>query len=155
VNKWKGAFCVLVTAIAGGGGYVGWSLYQVSGAHAFAQALMTDIVTDGTAARLPPDTPAMAVARPETRRQVLDLAQRLGPIRKIERTSCAGLPKLPPDQCDGAAFTCHFAGQLDSGAFSARFSTCRNRATGNWQLAGMHWNFPTTAQTAAPAAHDL
>ncbi len=154
MNKWKAAFCVLVTAIVAGGGYVSWSLYGASRAHAFAEALMTDIVTQGTAVRLPPQTPAMAGVRPETRRQILDLAQRLGPVRKIERTTCAALPKLSPEQCDGAAYLCHFAGRLDSGAFSARFSTCRNTATGGWQLAGMHWTFPAVTH-AGPAAHDL
>jgi hypothetical protein len=154
VNKWKGAFCVLVVTIVGGVGYASWSLYQTPRAHAFAAALMADIVTEGTAARLPPETPAMAGVRPETRRQVLVVAQRLGPIRKIERTTCAALPKLSPEQCDGAAYVCHFAGQLDSGAFTARFSTCRSGATGDWQLAGMHWNFPGVAPVG-PAAHDL
>jgi hypothetical protein len=154
VNKWKAAFCIMATAIVAGGGYVSWSLYGVSRAHAFAEALMTDIVKQGTAAKLPPQTPVMAGVRPETRREILALAQRLGPIRKIERTACAALPTRSPEQCGGAAYLCHFAGQLDSGAFSARFSACRDAATGDWQLAGMHWTFPATAQ-AGPIAHDL
>ncbi len=141
VNRRKHGFLVLAAIVASPAAFCGLALYDVSRAYAFSRDLVERIAREGPAAEMPPDAPASR-SPGEARGQMLEAAQRLGPVRQIEAWSCAKVQTAQSYLCDGEAFTCDFQGRLEKGAFLARVSTCRERTSGGWQLGEMHWVFP-------------
>jgi hypothetical protein len=143
MNKWKVAFLSLLAVLAVVACYLGWKLYEIRLAHAEAEAVVLEIAAKGAHAHLPPETEASkAIGTPADRERVYGLAERFGPVRKIQWWTCGVLPNVPPSTCDGRASTCDFVGELEGGKFRARVSLCRTMM-GEWRLAGTHWEFPT------------
>jgi hypothetical protein len=143
VNRRKYGFLALAAIVVSPAAFCGLALYDVSRAYAFSRDLVERVAREGPAAEMPPDAPASR-SLGEARRQMLEAAQRLGPVRQIEAWSCTNVQTTQSYLCDGEAFTCDFQGRFDKGAFFARVSTCRERTSSSWQLGEMLWVFPGT-----------
>lgn len=114
---------------------------ELTQAKTFALQVITDQLSETTAADPLPTTAEAAwspIADTATR---VAIARRYGPVVTLRPPACALPGRDMTKHCDGALFICAVDGAARAGGFSARVAICHSDS-GGWEVAAEAFQFP-------------
>lgn len=113
---------------------------ELAQAKGFAVKVVTDQLSETTAAAAPPLTAEAARLPQISAAARVEAARRYGPVESLRPATCALPGKDTTAHCDGALFTCGLDGVARSGSFSAKVAICHSDTAG-WQVAAIAYQF--------------